>query len=158
VECHQGVVKPFDFHRANYLLVHVTEAKRGRPDCSACHRAETFCVGCHERSGLGTRARTEFSRFDPQRNFHPAGWASESPGANNLHATVARRNVTACASCHRDDDCARCHSAEPTALRISPHPPNWRGSTRCEMLDRGNRRMCLRCHITNDELGCQWSK
>ena len=25
-------------------------------------------------------------------------------------------------------------------------------------LDRGNRRMCLRCHITEDELGCDWSK
>jgi hypothetical protein len=157
VACHQGVVKPTDFHDANYLLVHATEAKRGRPDCSACHRAQTFCTGCHERSGLGMRGRTEFSRFDPQRQFHPSGWASEAIGAN-LHAAVARRNVSACASCHRDDDCIRCHSAEPSALKISPHPPGWRGSTRCEMLDRGNRRMCLRCHITQDELGCQWSK
>ena len=158
VECHQGVVKPADFHRGNYLLVHATEAKRGRPDCSACHRAQTFCAGCHERSGLGMRGRTDFSRFDANRAFHPTGWASEMPGAGNLHASVARRNVSSCASCHRDDDCARCHSAEATSLRISPHPPNWRGSTRCKMLDRGNRRMCLRCHVTPDELGCDWTK
>lgn len=159
VDCHQGVIKPADFHQANYLLVHATEAKRGRPDCSACHREQTFCVGCHERSGLGTRGDTQFNSRDPAQQFHPPNWASQSTGAaTNVHAAVARRNVAACASCHRDDDCIQCHSAEPTGLRISPHPPGWRGSTRCRMLDRGNRRMCLRCHIAEDELGCDWTK
>jgi hypothetical protein len=157
VECHQGVVKPAEFHAGNYLLVHAVEAKRGRPDCSACHRAQTFCVGCHERSGLGTRAGSQFNSRDPDQRYHPPGWASQGAGAN-LHAAVAKRSVGTCASCHREEDCLACHSAEATALRISPHPPGWRGSTRCRMLDRGNRRMCLRCHITQDELGCDWSK
>ena len=157
VECHQGVVKPADFHQANYLLVHATEAKRGRPDCSACHRAQTFCTGCHERSGLAMRADTQFNTLDADRQFHPTGWASTGAGPN-LHAAVARRSVGTCASCHREDDCLRCHSADAMGLRISPHPAGWRGSTRCKMLDRGNRRMCLRCHITQDELGCDWSK
>jgi len=49
-------------------------------------------------------------------------------------------------------------SAEASALKISPHPANWRGSSRCRALDRSNRRMCLRCHVTDDELGCDWSK
>lgn len=157
VDCHQGVVKPTDFHQASYLLVHAIEAKRGRPDCSACHRAQTFCVGCHERSGIGTRGDSQFNSRDPSQQFHPSGWASPGPGAN-LHAAVARRNITACASCHREEDCLECHSAEPAAGRISPHPRTWRGSTQCRMLDRNNRRMCLRCHITQDELGCDWSK
>ncbi|HEU4613009.1 MAG TPA: cytochrome c3 family protein [Kofleriaceae bacterium] len=157
VECHQGVIKPAEFHQGNYLAVHATEAKRGRPDCSACHRAETFCVACHERSGIATRADSEFDSRDPGRQFHPTGWASPGPGAN-LHAAVARRSITTCASCHREEDCLACHSAEPMALRISPHPKGWRGSLQCRMLDRGNRRMCLRCHITQDELGCDWSK
>lgn len=157
VECHQGAIKPVDFHQANYLLVHATEAKRGRPDCSACHRQQTFCVGCHERSGIGTRGDSEFNSRDPDRRFHPVGWASPGMGAN-LHAAVARRNIAQCASCHREDDCLQCHSADTNSLRASPHPPGWRGSTRCRMLDRGNRRMCLRCHVTRDELGCDWSK
>ena len=157
VECHQGVVKPLDFHQGNYLLVHATEAKRGRPDCSACHRAQTFCVGCHERSGIGTRGASEFNSRDPDQQFHPPGWASPGVGPN-LHAPVAKRNIQQCASCHRENDCVECHSAEPTKLRISPHPGGWRGSTRCKQLDRGNRRMCLRCHITQDELGCDWMK
>ena len=157
VACHQGVVKPMDFHRGNYLLTHAVDARRGRPDCSACHRAETFCVACHERAGLGTRADSEFNSTDPNRAFHPMGWSSSGAGPN-LHAQAAKRNVGACASCHREEDCLTCHSAQPGGVRASPHPPGWRGSFRCKSLDRGNRRMCLRCHITEDELGCDWHK
>lgn len=156
VACHQGVVKPMEFHPGNYVLTHAIEARRGRPDCSACHRAASFCVACHERSGVGTRAERGFSS-EASAPFHPAGWASAGPG-QNAHAREARRNLSACASCHREEDCLRCHSAEPGALRASPHPPNWRGSARCRALYRGNRRMCLRCHVTPDELGCDWSK
>ncbi len=157
-DCHSGVIKPLDFHQGNYLLVHATEAKRGKPDCSACHRAQTFCIGCHERSGLGMRGEPAFKGLDADRQFHPPGWASQSAGSN-LHAGAARRNITACASCHREEDCLTCHSAEPgSVLHASPHPAGWRGSLRCKMLDRGNRRMCLRCHVTEDELGCDWSK
>ena len=158
VACHQGVMKPMDFHQGNYLLVHATEARRGTPDCSACHRYETFCVGCHEREGIGPRVSSGFSESDPSKRFHPIGWSSQGPGPN-LHAQEARRNLEECASCHREEDCLRCHSAEQGhSVRVSPHPAGWRGSARCRALDRGNRRMCLRCHITPDELGCDWSK
>jgi hypothetical protein len=82
IACHQGVVKPTDFHPGNYTLTHAVEARRGTPDCSACHRAQSFCVGCHERSGITQRGSTDFSSADPQRAFHPAGWASQSGGSN----------------------------------------------------------------------------
>ena len=146
-----------DPHPGNYLLTHAVDARRGTPDCSACHRAQTFCVGCHERSGLGTRGDTSFRADLPDLRFHPAGWSSRGTGPN-LHAQEARRNITSCASCHREDDCIACHSAEPGGVRASPHPADWRGSARCKALDRGNRRMCLRCHVTQDELGCDWHK
>jgi len=154
--CHQGVVKPMEFHPGNYVLTHGVEAKRGTPDCSACHRAQSFCVSCHERSGVGTRVTTEFDATQPGRAFHPPGWATAGMGPNR-HKDEARKNITSCASCHREEDCLTCHSNEPGKLRASPHPRGWRGSARCEALDRGNRRMCLRCHITQDELGCNWS-
>jgi hypothetical protein len=158
LDCHQGVVKPMDFHQGDYLLVHAVDARRGRPDCSACHRYETFCVACHEREGLGTRALSAFDASDPNARFHPIGWSSQGAGPN-LHAQEARRNISSCASCHREEDCLTCHSAEQSHMvRASPHPAGWRGSARCRALDRGNRRMCLRCHITQDELGCDWSK
>jgi len=157
VECHQGTVKPMDFHAGNYLLVHASDARRGTPDCSACHRYETFCVGCHERSGLGTRGDTQFSPNRPDLRFHPAGWSSKGAGPN-LHAQEARRNLTTCTSCHREEDCIACHSAEEGGVQASPHPRGWRGSARCRALDRENRRMCLRCHVTQDELGCDWHR
>jgi hypothetical protein len=156
VDCHQGVVKPLEFHPGNYLLGHAVEAKRGTPDCSACHRAQSFCVACHERSGVGTRVSTDFDASVPGREFHPPGWATRGAGPNR-HATEARRNVAACASCHREEDCVDCHSNQPGGLRASSHPSGWRGSARCRALDKGNRRMCLRCHITQDELGCEWA-
>lgn len=156
VACHQGVIKPMDFHPGNYLLTHGVEARRGTPDCSACHRAQSFCVGCHERSGLGARVSSGFDASVPGGAFHPPGWASAGPGPNR-HAGEARRNVASCASCHREEDCLDCHSSQPGSLRASPHPPGWRGSARCRALDQGNRRMCLRCHVTADELGCDWS-
>ncbi len=156
IECHQGVVKPVDFHPANYVVLHVVDAKRGK-DCSACHRAESFCVACHERSGVGSRAAGGFADAPGQR-FHPLGWSSQTSGGPNLHAQEARRNITTCTSCHREEDCLTCHSAQPGGVRASPHPVGWRGSSRCRALDRGNRRMCLRCHVTQDELGCDWSK
>jgi len=153
VDCHQGVVKPASFHTGDYVVTHPIEARRGRPDCSACHRYETFCIACHERSGIGTRGDTQFN--DSSAPFHPAGWASQGMGPNR-HAGEARKNIASCSSCHRDEDCMTCHTAEPGKGNISPHPPNWRGSSRCRALDRGNRRMCLRCHITQNELGCDW--
>jgi hypothetical protein len=156
IACHQGVTKPTEFHPGNYVLTHVVEARRGTPDCSACHRAQSFCIACHERSGLGERGPSDFRSPDPAATFHPPGWASTSGGANR-HATEARRNITQCASCHREDDCLRCHSADSASLRVSPHPRGWRGSARCKSLDRGNRRMCLKCHVTRDELGCDWT-
>jgi hypothetical protein len=145
--CHQGVARPLDFHSGDYLRVHAVEAKRGTPDCSACHRAQSFCVGCHERSGIGNRAPGEFVGTGA---FHPPSWLA-------LHPREAKRNIQSCASCHREDDCLACHSAEPTAaMRASPHPKGWRGSAKCKALDSKNRRMCLRCHVTQDELGCDW--
>jgi len=155
VDCHQGVVKPVDFHPGNYLALHVVDAKRGK-DCSACHRTESFCVACHERSGIGTRAATQFDDRLPDKRFHPLGWASQGPGPN-IHAQEARRNITTCTSCHREEDCLTCHSAQPGGIKASPHPVGWKGSARCRALDRGNRRMCLRCHIAQNELGCDWS-
>ena len=155
-DCHNGITKPLEFHVGNYLQVHAFEARRGTPDCSACHRAANYCVACHERSGVGTRAAPAFGNGEGQRAFHPFGWAG-AIGDRNLHATEARRNLATCASCHRDNDCIRCHSAQPGSMQATPHPRGWRNSTQCEALDQRNRRMCLRCHVSAAEVGCNWS-
>jgi len=148
-DCHVGVVKPLDFHPANYVELHAVDARRGSPDCSTCHRQQSFCVGCHERAGVGARAG-DFDRTDPMRRFHPPGWGEPGPAS---HAREARRNITTCVSCHREELCLECHTAEPGGPRVDPHPAGWAGSARCEALARRAGRMCLRCHI--DGARCQ---
>jgi c(7)-type cytochrome triheme protein len=159
-DCHTGVVKPADFHPGDYAMTHAVDARRNDPDCATCHRAQTFCVACHQRSGVGAGSTddpdTQFEQDDPMRRFHPADWVSLADGGFNRHAREARANLTACASCHREDFCLECHTAEPGSRRISPHGAGWRGSARCEALATRNARMCLRCHTDPDEQGCDW--
>ena len=154
VDCHLGTAKPLTFHAGDYVSTHAIDARRNEPDCSACHRTQSFCVGCHERSRVGTRASSGFRTAGDVGRFHPAGWASADGRGGNQHAREAQRNLRACTSCHREDDCLACHSAAPGGVRVSPHGPGWRGSARCRALAARNGRMCLRCHIELAPVSC----
>jgi hypothetical protein len=160
VECHAGVVKPYDFHPGDYVALHAIDARRGTPDCTTCHRLQTFCVGCHARLGVGGDARTsEFvgPSVGPGPRFHPPGWVEEDGEAigPRHHGVEAQREVRTCASCHRESFCVRCHSAQPGGPRVNPHPADWAGSRRCEALLARNARMCLRCHVEDRALSCE---
>jgi len=144
-DCHAGSVKPMDFHPGDYVTLHAVDARRGVPDCSACHKSQRFCVGCHERSGVGVRAESGFDRTGVVGRFHRAGWN---------HGIDAQKNLKTCTGCHREDFCVECHTAEPARLGVSPHGPGWRGSGRCRALASKNQRMCLRCHIELDRVTC----
>jgi hypothetical protein len=153
-DCHLGVAKPLDFHAGDYVTLHAIDARRNTPDCSTCHRTQSFCVGCHERSGVGTRGASGFRTAGEVGRFHPDGWASADGRGANHHAREAQRNLRQCTSCHREDDCRACHSAEPGSLQVSPHGPGWRGSARCRALAARNGRMCLRCHLELTAVSC----
>lgn len=148
VECHEGSVKPMQFHLGDYLAMHSIEARRNQPDCSGCHRQQTFCVGCHTRSGVTAGGRgSEFDSTEPDRNYHPPGWASLTDIGPQHHSLQAQRNIEQCASCHREQFCVQCHTAEVgNPVRANPHPPGWEVSRRCRALLARNPRMCLRCH------------
>jgi hypothetical protein len=151
VDCHDGVVKPLDFHGNDYVTLHPIDARRNNPDCSACHRAQTFCTGCHGRVGVGDDPKTsQFERpsvIGGARNlFHPRtprGDGTDSWTADH-HATQGRRNIKACASCHREEFCMSCHAG---AGAIDPHGPSFASSSRCEALRSRSERMCMRCHV-----------
>ncbi len=153
-DCHLGTAKPMDFHPGDYVTLHAVEARRGVPDCAACHTTQKFCVSCHERSGVGVRADAGFDRVGAVNRFHPAGWATLGVRGPDHHANEAQKNLEACTSCHREDFCLECHTAEPARLGISPHGPGWRNSGRCRALAARNQRMCLRCHIELGPVGC----
>ena len=164
IDCHNGTVKPMDFHANDYVRIHALEARRNQPDCSSCHRVQTFCVGCHSRSGLSADGRaSDFTRRlsgNDGPRFHPTGWVNYADGTPiggvrgpQHHSIQAQRNIRQCAACHREEFCISCHSAAPAAIRINPHPRNWRNSRRCRTLAAKAQRMCLRCHIEGARCG-----
>ena len=172
VDCHGGVVRPPDIHPADYVSLHVVDARRNVPDCSSCHRLQTFCVGCHQRTGVsadpsggqrGLKANNPFGTGTGVKQFHPPGWARDAAGVviatprPNSHSVQARRNIRACVSCHREESCLACHSADPTrGLSVSPHGPNFAGTARCRFLSSRNQRACLKCHaLGSAALDCE---
>lgn len=172
--CHDGVAKPLDFHGGDYVTTHPIEARRNNPDCSSCHRRQTFCVGCHNR--LGVTAREETTAFSTggdgcqpgERCFHPQGnfggfrgvSLDGRPGdpirSGSHHSFQAQRNIRACASCHEEDFCVGCHGSTTrnTPSPVNPHPRGWATSAKCRALSAKNGRMCLKCHIDPNEARC----
>lgn len=158
-DCHNGSMRAMRFHPPGYLGQHGQLARQGTTDCTACHRLQTFCVGCHSRSGVVDDGRSSSAFSAPgiagRRRFHPPGWVAETVTGGG-HGIAARRNINTCASCHREEHCTRCHSAQPGAPRANPHPPGWANSRRCRALLSRNKRVCLRCHTAIAELSCAW--
>ena len=163
--CHNGVVKPMDFHGNDYISRHPIDARRDTTRCEGCHRAQSFCLGCHERLGIVDIATGVDGAFTPigQKRFHPPGWSDPvAAGDPNHHKWQAERNLKQCVSCHRQETCLQCHATNDSAagaagkMWVNPHPPNWRGSMRCQALADRNLRVCLRCHAATDpELSCR---
>lgn len=156
IDCHDGVVKPMDFHGNDYVNTHAIDARRGTPDCQACHRQQSFCTGCHTRAGVSSDSRggSEFSSSGPDTRFHPPGWVDFGTRGSNHHAFQAQRNIKQCAACHREQFCIGCHGNTVDALQVNPHPAGWGQSRRCRALFARNPRMCLRCHTSQDEARC----
>lgn len=156
LRCHNAAAKPFDIHGGNYIARHAIDARRNQPDCSTCHRQQSFCLGCHQRLAVADHAtlpgRPPTTAFFPARPraYHPSGWASAVGGAaSNLHAEEARRSQRSCTSCHREDTCLSCHSTLSDSRvpgGANPHPADWVGSGRCRALASQNPRVCLKCH------------
>jgi hypothetical protein len=172
VDCHGGVVKPPDIHPADYVTLHVPDARRNVPDCSSCHRLQTFCIGCHQRLGVasdpsggqpGVKPNNPFGTGTAVKQFHPPGWARDAAGMviatprPQSHSIQAKRNIRQCVSCHREESCLSCHSTDPTrGPNFSPHGPNFGRTNRCRFLAARNQRACLKCHaIGAPELDCE---
>ncbi|HKA87827.1 MAG TPA: cytochrome c3 family protein [Haliangiales bacterium] len=157
LDCHNGVVKPFDFHGNDYVRLHTTDARRNSTSCTGCHRLQTFCVACHARSGVSDDPRTsEYQRLSLDENaknrYHPDGWFSTfdpNMRRGSHHSFEATRNIRACASCHRENFCLDCH-----AQKVNPHPPGFGATARCRALAARAGRTCLRCHLRVEGARC----
>lgn len=102
------------YHIENFVQRHGAEAFAVQTSCSDCHSTEAFCRDCHTRLGMtvGRRGGALGAFHDTQ-----GSWLIG-------HAAAARQGLEACASCHQQTSCLRCHSAK-SGLRISPHGPGF---------------------------------
>ncbi len=102
------------YHPENFLVRHGAEAFAVQSVCSDCHSTEVFCRDCHRAIGstIGAGGGAGGAFHDAQPN-----WFFE-------HGRAARQGLEACASCHQQTSCLRCHSAK-SGLRINPHGPGF---------------------------------
>jgi hypothetical protein len=164
-DCHDGRVRPRRIHPNDFLSMHPIAARQNSASCTSCHRQQSFCLSCHQRTGVA--ASGPFGNFTTRGRFHPpkAVW-TDGPRSSRHHAWEAQRNLNTCTSCHSERDCATCHSTRRVggpggdlslgARRgVDPHPPGFKN--RCARPLRQNPRSCIFCHGRDDPrlLGCR---
>lgn len=158
-DCHGNGTRPMQIHPAGYLGTHGIDASARTETCMSCHQRATDCRSCHLRLGISDARSLGLGpghSNQGQLSFHPAGYAT--PAGEQLHAADARKNISACASCHSEDTCLSCHATSqgPTpGLSANPHGPSFVDSGRCAALAGHNRRVCLKCHApSSPQLDC----
>lgn len=113
VDCHDRPSRP-SFHPVDFVARHGAEAFAEMVECSECHSNEVFCRDCHTQVGI---AQSGARRAGAVTTFHDA-----QPDWLLVHGQAARQDLEACASCHQQSTCLRCHSAK-SGWRVSPHGP-----------------------------------
>lgn len=93
----------------NYRYSHGIDAKGKTTECQTCHQIETFCSNCHqsENRDFALGGIVPSSHLMP--NFKTIGVGT----GGGEHATLARRDLEQCVSCHdvqgADPTCIYCH-------------------------------------------------
>lgn len=157
-DCHDGRVRPRSIHPNDFLSLHAIQARQEPESCSSCHRQQSFCVTCHQRSGVAQSS--SFASSGGRGRFHPPQWIwTQGPKSPRHHAWEAQKNLNTCTSCHVERDCVGCHSTRRVGGQgsqisvgsgrgVNPHPPGFRA--RCARPLQQNPRACLFCHGPGD--------
>jgi hypothetical protein len=143
VGCHDGRLRDRRTHPNDYLTFHGVEARMASERCASCHRAQSFCDGCHRRAGV---AMASASAARGVGRFHPAFERFSGPVVTDEHhAMEARRALQSCVSCHAERDCVTCHASTSLGgAGANPHPPGFAAT--CGAALRASARGCAQCH------------
>jgi hypothetical protein len=132
-----GPPRSSGYHAPNFMLRHGAEAFAVQAVCRDCHSTEVFCRECHQSQGMeaGVASGAGGAFHDAQPD-----WLFE-------HGRAARQGMEACASCHQQTSCLRCHSAK-SGLRINPHGDDFDP----ERLRDRSVQSCAACHTADQVL------
>lgn len=153
VDLHAETVRPSTHvvHGQDFTQQHGAQASASADLCKTCH-TERDCASCHGVSvpALPWRLALETERA----GLHRAGFVAR-------HATEARLDPGACASCHSNESCQSCHvdrgvAAGGARAVASPHPADWvrGGSNRHGIEARRDPMACASCHGGAGEALC----
>lgn len=143
--CHDALQKPLSVHPNDFITLHPVQARQDMTRCESCHRAQSFCVACHERVGVGLSAGSALRPSNVR--VHPPYQTWVEINGPQHHGIAANRDLKSCTACHREEDCLSCHSDADkwgTRRQVNPHPPGFAG--KCKSLASTNDRPCLVCH------------
>jgi c(7)-type cytochrome triheme protein len=125
-------------HRGDYVSRHMVDAGANPASCRSCH-GTPFCDACHSANGFS--AASPGAKIRPLS--HAAGWTNLVDGGR--HAKEARRDISACASCHDQrgptNTCVGCHSA---STGRNPHPKQFLDQHKTSDIAKNS--MCRDCH------------
>jgi hypothetical protein len=151
-QCHNSLQKPLSIHPNDYITTHPLQARIDSPRCEGCHRLQSFCAACHERTGVGLNADPSFRSRNVRVHPNYDQWVSCATGAScpQHHGIAASRDIRQCISCHREETCLVCHAERnrfPAGFQAqvnNPHPDGFAQS--CRSPASKNSRACLKCH------------
>ena len=154
--CHDSLQKPLSVHPNDFITLHPIQARQEAQRCESCHRYQSFCVACHERTGVGLSADKTLKPTNVR--VHPPYQVWVELIGPQHHGIAANRDLKSCVACHRENDCLSCHSDANTfgsRRQVNPHPPGFKES--CRRMAGKNDRACLVCHQENrlNEWGCR---
>lgn len=112
-------------HDLNFRFTHGIAAAGKTADCQTCHNQQTFCGTCHAAGGNVNQIK-----FKPTTHSE-AGFVMLGVGSGGgKHASLARRNIESCASCHdaqgADPTCTTCHM-DPDGIKGNDPKSHARG-------------------------------
>ncbi|OGU64781.1 MAG: cytochrome C [Ignavibacteria bacterium RBG_16_36_9] len=142
----------------NYRYSHGIDAKGKTSECQTCHQKETFCVNCHQSE---------------ERDFAMAGIVPSSHLVDNFmaigvgsgggeHATLARRDIEQCVSCHdvqgADPTCITCHLDTDGIKGTNPktHSSNYMSGEEGDWHENQGS-ICYNCHTSASPQSSQTS-
>jgi hypothetical protein len=134
-------------HELNYRFIHGIDAKSQRFDCQSCHQVETFCGECHQSEN----SDYSLSGILPASHLKPGFFTFGVGTGGGEHATLARRNIESCVSCHDvqggDPTCVTCHSDNDgiKGTNAKTHQTGFMRSERGDWHDSQGS-VCYNCH------------